>query len=77
MHTSILQKTRSRSSEEHKGLAFTWTPKVCRIIAFWAIFRGLGHYFTYFRGLGGVHQLTREKTRSGPPEEHKALGFRV
>ena len=30
--------------------SITWTPKVCRITAFWAIFRGLGHYFTYFGG---------------------------
>ena len=36
--------------ELHLGLGFTWTPKVCRIIAFfpWV----LGHYFAYFEGLG-------------------------
>ena len=27
--------------------SLTWTPKVCRIIA---IYRFLGHYFTYFGG---------------------------
>ena len=34
-----------------KGLGSTWTPKVCKIMAFMAII-GLGYYFTYFLGLG-------------------------
>ena len=31
------------------GLKTSWTPKVCRIMAFFSV---LGHYFTYFQGLG-------------------------
>ena len=27
------------------GLGLSWTPKVCRIMAFWAIFRGFGPLF--------------------------------
>ena len=33
----------------------TWTPKVCRIMAFWTIFRGIGRLFTYFGGLGIIY----------------------
>ena len=35
-----------------KGLGFTWTPKVCRIMAFWAIFRGFRPLFYLLWGLG-------------------------
>ena len=27
------------------GFGFTWTPKVCRIMVLWAIFRGVGPLF--------------------------------
>ena len=30
----------------------TWTPKVCKIMAQMAVFRGLGLLFAYFGGLG-------------------------
>ena len=35
-----------RLSPSTMGLGSTWTPKLFRIIAFWALFRGLGHYLT-------------------------------
>ena len=49
----------------------TYTPKVCRIMAFWAIFRGLGYYFTYFWGPGTVRLGLDLAALKG------ALGFRV
>ena len=36
------------------GLTVTWTPKVCKIMAFMAILMGLGLLFTYFWGLGTI-----------------------
>ena len=33
-------------------IAVAWTPKVCKIMAFWAVLVALGHYFTYFGGPG-------------------------
>ena len=37
------------------NLWLTWTPKVCKLIAFMAVI--LGYYFTYFWGLGIVKCL--------------------
>ena len=33
---------------------YTWTPKVCRIIALLAVYSGFGPFFTYFGG-PGIH----------------------
>ena len=33
-----------------EGLEFTWTPKVCRMTDFWAVFRGLGPLFYILLG---------------------------
>ena len=30
----------------------TWTPKVCRMIAFWLVLKALGQYFKYLWGSG-------------------------
>ena len=37
-------------------LGNAWTPKVCKIMAFMAIIRGLGLLFYIFLGLGGAFQ---------------------
>ena len=34
------------------GLGFTWTPKVCKIMAFMAILMGLGLVFYILLGFG-------------------------
>ena len=36
-----------------RRMVITWTPKVCNIIAFWAVFSGLGSLF-YIWGLGSM-----------------------
>ena len=45
----------SLAPEEHKcfkqGLGFTWTPKVCKIMAFMAIIMGLGLLFYILFGV--------------------------
>ena len=46
--------TRLKSSRDCFGLGITWTPKVCKIMAFMAIIRGLGLFFYIFLGLGRV-----------------------
>ena len=33
------------------GLGSTWTPKVCRMMAFWAMFCGFGLFFYLLLGL--------------------------
>ena len=35
-----------------RNLGFTWTPKVCRIMAFMAVIRGLGLLFYILLGFG-------------------------
>ena len=38
----------------------TWTPKVCRLMAFWAIFRDFGPLFYLLWGLGSQKQGSSE-----------------
>ena len=37
-----------------QDLGFTWTPEVCRIMAFWAVFKGLGLLLYILLGVWGL-----------------------
>ena len=46
----------------------TWTPKVCKKMAFMAIIRDLGLFFTYFWGSGGPEAAQRYVAKGFPQE---------
>ena len=68
----LCPSTQYLRSQSRNTINSTWTPKVCKMIAFWAVFSGFGHYFTYFGGPG----MTSEASNIGclgPPRGISAL----
>ena len=60
------------------GITTTWTPKVCKIMAFMPIILGLSYCFTYFWGFGSNHTQTSKKLSAAdermphPSNKHKS-----
>ena len=76
-------KKLSRLRQEFGFQFSTWTPKVCRIMAFWLYLGDLGHYFTYFGGLGRAQEPCSRASKLKVSETKRAtlgakeIGFRV